>query len=307
MLYRILHSSLRLVSRLPLGALYFLSDCFYPLVYYVVGYRRRVVRRNITSAFPEKSREECRNIERGFYHWLCDYAVETVKLLSMSREEMLRHIEFRGVEEMERCYDRGQTCAAMLGHYCNWEYLSATQLSYRRHTGAVCGLIYHPLRNKLFDRLFIDIRQSMGGVCVPKREILRYLIKYKREGRMNLFGYIADQAPKYKNTHLWLPFMHHDTGVFTGAERIIRKMNNAVFYVDMQRPRRGKYICTFHLMTRDPAQLPENELTRRFFAMLEDTIRRNPSLYLWSHDRWRRTREEFDRGYYIENGHVIKR
>jgi KDO2-lipid IV(A) lauroyltransferase len=150
-------------------------------------------------------------------------------MLSISKESMLRHIEFRNVEQLEECFDNGQTCAAILGHYCNWEYLSATGLAFRRHTDAIMGLIYHPLRNDIFDWLFIDMRQSLGGTCIKKKDILRYLVTYRRENRMSLFGYISDQAPMYQNIHLWMDFLHHDTPVFTGAERIIRKMNNAVF------------------------------------------------------------------------------
>ena len=112
---------------------------------------------------------------------------------------------------------------------------------------------------------------------------------------MSLFGYIADQNPKWENIHLWLPFLNHDTPVFTGAERIVRKMNNAVFYVDMERPERGKYISTFKRMSDAPGQLEEYELTRQFFQMLEETIRRAPQYYLWTHNRWKRTHEEFDR------------
>ena len=124
---------------------------------------------------------------------------------------------------------------------------------------------------------------------------------------MNIFGYIADQTPKYQNIHLWLPFLGHETPVFTGAERIIRKMNNTVFYIDVERPRRGKYIYTFVPMTADPNSLPEYEITRRFFAMLEQTIRRDPRFYLWSHDRWKRTRTEFEKEYKVEHEHVIKK
>lgn len=288
------------VSLLPYWALYAISDFFYLLVYYVVGYRKKVVRKNITSSFPEKTEKEVLKIERGFYHWLCDYFVETVKLLSVSDKTLLRHIEFRNVEELEKYYDKGQTCAAILGHYCNWELLSATGLAFTRHKDAVCGLIYHPLRNKPFDELFKRLRQTKGGVCIPKKDILRYLVRYRREKRMWLFGYISDQSPKWENIHLWLPFLNHDTPVFTGGERIMRKMNDAVFYVDMERPRRGKYICTFRLITDSPAELPDNEVTIRFFQMLETTVRRDPRFYLWSHKRWRRTHEEYNRRYGIK-------
>lgn len=306
-LYNIIYGIFYLVSKLPYRALYVISDIANLVLYHIVRYRRDIVRRNITSAFPEKSLEECISIERGFYKWFCDYFVETVKLMSVSRQELLSRIEFRGIDKIEECFDRGQTCAGILGHYGNWELLSATGLVIKKHPEAVIGLIYHPLRSQLFDRLFINMRQSMGGVCVPKKDILRYLVSFRSQNLMNLFGYIADQAPRYRNIHLWLPFLNHDTPVFTGAERIMRKMNNAVFYIDVERPERGKYIYTFKLMTDKPGEMPEFEITKKFFVMLEQTIRREPRFYLWSHNRWKRTREEFDREFKIENGHVVRK
>lgn len=306
-LYNIIYGIFYLVSKLPYRALYVISDIANLVLYHIVRYRRNIVRRNITSAFPEKSLEECISIERGFYKWFCDYFVETVKLMSVSRQELLSRIEFRGIDKIEECFDRGQTCAGILGHYGNWELLSATGLVIKKHPEAVIGLIYHPLRSQLFDRLFINMRQSMGGVCVPKKDILRYLVSFRSQNLMNLFGYIADQAPRYRNIHLWLPFLNHDTPVFTGAERIMRKMNNAVFYIDVERPERGKYIYTFKLMTDKPGEMPEFEITKKFFVMLEQTIRREPRFYLWSHNRWKRTREEFDKEFKIENGHVVRK
>lgn len=306
-LYNIIYGIFYLVSKLPYRALYVISDIANLVLYHIVRYRRDIVRRNITSAFPEKSFEECISIERGFYKWFCDYFVETVKLMSVSRQELLSRIEFRGIDKIEECFDRGQTCAGILGHYGNWELLSATGLVIKKHPEAVIGLIYHPLRSQLFDRLFINMRQSMGGVCVPKKDILRYLVSFRSQNLMNLFGYIADQAPRYRNIHLWLPFLNHDTPVFTGAERIMRKMNNAVFYIDVERPERGKYIYTFKLMTDKPGEMPEFEITKKFFVMLEQTIRREPRFYLWSHNRWKRTREEFDKEFKIENGHVVRK
>jgi KDO2-lipid IV(A) lauroyltransferase len=277
-----------------------------------------VVKKNLAKAFPEKSDKERKEIERKFYRWLCDYFVETLKLLSVSDKTFLKHVRFEGFDVVEQCFAEGQDCAGILGHCGNWEYLSASDLgltswgfravdngSKATSKAAVCGLIYHPLSNKIFDRLFLEIRQAMRGVCVPKKDILRYLVNYRREGRKTLFGYIADQAPKWENIHLWLDFLNQETPVFTGAERILSKMNNAVFYIDAERPRRGQYVFTYKLMTREPSKMEHGELTRRYFELLEENIRRNPVIYLWTHDRWKRTREEFDRRFIEKNGHVI--
>ena len=245
--------------------------------------------------------------------------METLKLLSVSDKTFLKHVRFEGFDVVEQCFAEGQDCAGILGHCGNWEYLSASDLgltswgfravdngSKATSKAAVCGLIYHPLSNKIFDRLFLEIRQAMRGVCVPKKDILRYLVNYRREGRKTLFGYIADQAPKWENIHLWLDFLNQETPVFTGAERILSKMNNAVFYIDVERPRRGQYVFTYKLMTREPSKMEHGELTRQYFKLLENSIRRNPSIYLWTHDRWKRTREEFERRYVVKNGHVVR-
>lgn len=295
------------ISLLPFRLLYVLADieCF--MLYHVIRYRRGVVRRNLVTSFPDKSEQEIVQIEKRFYHWFCDYFLEAVKLLSISDAELCRRFTIINSEEVEQCFKEGQDVAAILGHYCNWEWLSCVgmNLPLERET----GLIYHPLRNKAFDYLFRKLRShEKHSRVIPKQDILRYVVSCKKEGIRNICGYISDQGPKWKNIHLWLPFLNHEhTPVFTGGERIMRKMNNAVFYVEMSRPKRGYYTATYKLITRTPNALEPDGITRRFFQMLEQTIRREPAYYLWSHNRWKRTKEEFDRRFQVVNGKVIER
>ena len=295
------------ISLLPFRLLYVLADieCF--MLYHVIRYRRGVVRRNLVTSFPDKSEQEIVQIEKRFYHWFCDYFFEAVKLLSISDAELCRRFTIINSEEVEQCFKEGQDVAAILGHYCNWEWLSCVgmNLPLERET----GLIYHPLRNKAFDYLFRKLRlHEKHSRVIPKQDILRYVLSRKKEGIRNICGYISDQGPKWKNIHLWLPFLNHEhTPVFTGGERIMRKMNNAVFYVEMSRPMRGYYTATYKLITRTPNALEPDGITRRFFQMLEQTIRREPAYYLWSHNRWKRTKEEFDRRFQVVNGKVIER
>ena len=305
--YYLIYGIVYALSLLPFRVLYLISDGLYLVVYHLIRYRRKIVRKNLTASFPEKSQEELRQTERQFYHWLCDYVFETFKLLSISDANLLRHMELRGMDQLELCFDKGQNCAAILGHYCNWEWLSAVSLGFHRHPDATVGLIYHPLYNEAVDRLFIDLRSAHHGMVVPKQDILRHLISLKRDNRRSLFGYISDQSPKWENMHLWLDFLHHDTPVFTGAERIMQKMNDAVFYVDMERPRRGQYICTFRLISAEAAREEEFAITRRFFQMLEQSINRQPAYYLWTHNRWKRGREEFNRKYDVIDGKIIRK
>lgn len=295
------------LSLLPFRILYGMADIGYVLLYYIIRYRRGVVRKNLVTAFPEKSIDDIKTIERKFYHWFCDYFLEAIKLLSISEKELRRRFTIINSEEVEQCFQEGQDVAAILGHYCNWEWLSCVGMNLppERET----GLIYHPLRNKTFDYLFRKLRShEQNSHVIPKKDILRYVVTKKREGVRNICGYISDQGPKWTNIHLWLPFLNHEyTPVFTGGERIMRKMNNAVFYVEMSRPKRGYYTATYKLITREPNTLPADDITRRFFCLLEGTIRQEPAFYLWSHNRWKRTKEEFDRRFQVINGKVVER
>ncbi|MGN1254560.1 MAG: lysophospholipid acyltransferase family protein, partial [Prevotella sp.] len=303
LVYYLLYS----ISILPFRVLYALSDMLMPLLYYIIRYRRGIVRRNLTSAFPEKSPKEIKRIEKKFYHWFCDYFLEAIKLLSISDEELNRRFHVKNAEVHETWFLKGRNTAGFLGHYCNWEWLSRVGKDMNPER-RVC-LIYDPLHSKAIDYVFYKLRSDPPiGVPTPKKDILRQLVTWRREGRMNLSGYIADQAPKWENIHLWLPFLNHpETPVFTGAERIARKMNDVVYYVKMSRPRRGYYNMEYILLSDDPASLPEGELTRRFFKMLEDSVREAPQYYLWTHNRWKRTKEEFDRRYEIVKGKVVPR
>ncbi len=283
------------LSLLPLRALYFISDVVYAVLYRMIGYRKKLVRRQLRDSFPEKSEKELREIEKKFYHWFCDYFVETIKMLTASDEYMMREmLEYKGMDKVEEVLKSGQSIATVLGHFGNWELLSCTKLAVSGFKDWTLGLIYHALRNRDFDRLFLDIRSAHHGTCIDKHDILRELVKLKKDGRVSLFGYILDQSPKWDSIHLWLPFLNHDTPVFTGAERIARKFKNAVFYIDMQRPKRGKYIFDFQLVTLAPQNMEENELTRETFKLLEASIRRQPECYLWTHNRWKRTHEEYN-------------
>jgi len=302
---RIVYYLFYALSLLPLRLLYVLSDVEYLFVRHILRYRRTIVRRNLTTSFPEKSADEIRTIERRFYHWFCDYFFEAIKLLSISESELRRRFVITNSHVIEQCFQEGQSVGAFLGHYCNWEWLTCIGINLPENRAK--GLVYKPLRSASMDYVFRQLRSHAGGTPIPKNDILRYLAKYRREGVMSIFGYIADQGPKWENIHLWLPFLGHDTGVFTGAERIVRKMQHAAFFVELTRPRRGYYTCTYHLITRTPQELPEHELTRRFFQLLEQEILRQPEFYLWSHNRWKRTHEEFLRRYEVTGGRIVRK
>ena len=155
LLYALLYAVWWLLSLLPMRVHYVLSDVLFLLVYHVLRYRRPLVRRHLADCFPEKTAAERLEIERGFYHWFCDYIAETVKLLTISPDNLKRRMVFKGSELIDEAIESGQSCAIYLGHYCNWEWVTSLPLWVTPK--AQCGQIYHVLENKEFDRIFAEL------------------------------------------------------------------------------------------------------------------------------------------------------
>lgn len=269
-----------------------LSDVLYFFVAKVAKYRYKVLWDNVSSSFPDYNEAQKKHIISSFYAWLCDYFVETIKLLTMSKAEIKRRMIFTGCDEMDKYWAEKRSIGIYLGHYGQWEWITSLPLWLKSE--GKCTQIYHPLENKIFDKLFLKVRQRYGAVCIPMNESLRKIAKYRAKSVAVVVGYIADQAPFWNNIHHWISFLHHDTPVFTGAERMIKTTNQVVYYADVRRVKRGYYICNFKKISDQPKKYPDYELTDTYFNLLEHSIRYDPSIYLWSHKRWKRTHEEYN-------------
>lgn len=289
-LYYLLFGSCYLLSLLPLRGLYVLSDCLYYLIYYVARYRRRVVWRNLTLSFPEKNEKEILSIEKKFYSMLCDYFFESIKLASISRKEMLRRMRFEGLDPVNELAGKGRSVAFYLTHSFNWEWITSFPMHVPNEE-IVFGQIYRKLTNKTFDRLFIRLRERFGAISIPMADTARTMMTYKKNNQPAIIGFVADQAPGWNIIDHWINFMNQETAVITGTERIIKKVNSAVVFCELVNIKRGYYVCRVLQLIEDTKQIPDYELTDMYYRYLETSIRENPSSWLWTHKRWKRTKE----------------
>lgn len=283
-----------LLSLLPLKVLYFFSDLLYIPLYYGIRYRGKIVRKNLVESFPDKNLKEIRCIEKKFYHFFCDYLVEVIKMFSISQKEMKRRMVFTNLDEVRAELERNDKkfCFLYLGHYCNWEYIASLSAWIPGMHG---GQIYHRIYNQAFDELFLRLRGQFGGESILMKDTLRRILTLRKQDKKVMIGFISDQLPKWENMNHWTYFLNHDTSFFIGAERIAKQVDAALYYVDVERVRRGYYRATFHLMTLHPKEYPDYELTDMYAHMLERMIQREPAYWLWSHNRWKRTKEEWEK------------
>ena len=284
-----------LLSLLPLGILYLFSNLLYYPLYYCIRYRRHIVRKNLIGSFPEKDLKEIIGIEKKFYQFFCDYVVETIKLFTISKKQLMSRMTFEGIDvitsEMEK--NDKDLCFVYLGHYGNWEWIAS--LAYWTPDDFLCAQIYHPLRNKAFDKLFLNLRNQFGGECIPMKVTLRRILELKKARQKTIIGFISDQLPKWSSIHHFTPFLHRETATFTGTEQMGKKFGAIIYYAEVTRPKRGYYHCTFKKLVENPSALPDFEITDNYASRLEEMIQKTPYLWLWSHDRWTRTKEEYER------------
>jgi KDO2-lipid IV(A) lauroyltransferase len=259
-------------------------------LYYFIRYRRKIVRKNLLNAFPEKDIKTIIKIEKKFYSFFCDYTVETIKLLSMSEKNIRRRITFEGIENLIKEMGNDKSCILYLGHYCNWEWATSIPLHLSDNRNFSFGQIYQPLQNKLFDKLFLEIRGRFNSQNIPRKNVLRHIAALKQKNKQYIIGFISDQTPQWHSNYRWIDFLNQDTCVFMGTERIARQTKSVAFYADITRKKRGFYHCKFVLLSANPHELPEYNLTDLYFRHLERTIQRNPPYWLWSHNRWKRPR-----------------
>jgi len=276
---------------LPFRLLYVLSDILYIVVYHILGYRKKIVRKNLKNSFPDKPDKELKKIEKEFYHNFCDYIVETIKLLHISDAEMQKRMVFNNMDIVKDLMKDGNSCLMYLGHYCNWEWVTSITMMFDENTQL--AQIYKPLRNKALDDIFLKLRKRFGSLGIAKGDTLRKIIEMKRSGAQTVIGFMADQTPTKNSIHYWSKFLNQDTPIFTGVERIAKQSGFAVTYLDIKKTGRGKYVCEVKLISSDPKNEPEFAITERYIREFEKTILHNPAYWLWTHNRWKYKKEDF--------------
>lgn len=273
---------LHLISLLPLWLLFGISNISYYLVYYLVKYRREVVRKNLVNSFPEKNLTEIIAIEKRFYHYLTDLMVEIIKMSSISKAEVLKRVKMKNFDRVEAYFQKGESALACCGHYGNWELGTMA-----------CGLkfsiaphvIYKPINNKIFEEWFNQLRTKFGNVFIPMRQTLREVIATK--DKPTLFCFASDQSPMVIDVQHIIQFMHQPTSVLLGLEKIAKQTNRPVFYFDVTRVKRGYYEIDCVPLCLNPDATKDHEITELFFKHLTKSIQKAPEYWLWSHNRWK--------------------
>ncbi|TBO44985.1 lysophospholipid acyltransferase family protein [Pedobacter kyonggii] len=273
---------LGVLSLLPLSVLYILADGTYLLLYFVFGYRRKVVRENLLNALPDKTLEEILVIEKRFYRYLASLVFEIIKMSNISKKEIKRRFVFKNKAQVQEYLDRGESVLICAAHYGNWEWGT---LGIGLNFSADHYPIYKPLTNPIFDTWFKKVRSKFGNKLIAMRQTMRALQASK--GKPSIFSFGNDQAPSKDESHYWTSFMHQPSSVQLGIEKIAKLTNQPIFYFKVNVLKRGFYTVDCVPLCLNPAGTAKFEITEMHTRFLEEIIRAKPEYWLWSHKRWK--------------------
>jgi KDO2-lipid IV(A) lauroyltransferase len=274
---------LKIFGKLPWWLLNFWSFTIFVFLYYIIGYRKKIVRDNLKKSFPEKSEYEIKNIEKKFYKNLCDIIFETLKIQSITKNDLSSKITISdSFSDVEKNLKQNQSVIIVIGHQGNWELIGA---AFAAKIPTIIKSIYFPLKNTKTNQWLLNLRSKFGNEMYASNDVLRKMITNKNSITLNAF--IADQTPSYDQC-LWTTFLNQNTPFFMGPEKLAKKFNYPVFYAQTLKTKKNHYIVQFYKICDKPNETNDEFITKKYIQLLEKSIQEQPETWLWSHKRWKR-------------------
>ena len=283
LVYILAYPILWLISVLPFRIFYWFSDCVYFLVYYIIGYRKKVVRENLSLALPHLNDAERKKIEKKFYQHMCDMFLEMIKTMSISPEEMEKRFHVTNIDLILDYAKKGKSVILVASHYASYEWL----LTINPKLGFQGIAVYKKLAIPYFDKLVRKIRSKYNCEMIPTKNAIPLMAQNQRDGKLSLYGLASDQSPKLDRIFHSNDFMGIEVPVHTGAEMLAKKYDLSVIMVKVKKVKRGYYEATFLSLADNPKDYEDFKITEMYIKEVEKQIYEAPEYYLWTHKRWK--------------------
>ena len=272
------------ISRLPFPVLYGLSDLLYFWLYRVFGYRKKVVAQNLALAFPNKSEAERKELEKTFYKHLCDVFLEMAKTMGISESEMDKRFFIEDMGPLKEMEEKGISVILHGAHMASWEWSMAINRKLKFHQAFA---IYKPLANPYFDGLAQKIRGKWGTTLISTSETKQVVADNVKNSIPSIYGMLSDQSPMPIKSDYWRRFLGIPVPVHTGAEKLARKWDLPMIYLDVKKVKRGHYSVRMEMLVEHSKETKRFEITDTYLDRVERAIAEQPEFYLWTHKRFK--------------------
>ena len=281
--YILYYPLLLIVSYLPFRLLYILSDFLFFIMYYVIGYRKKVVSYNLKLALPHLTDDERKIIERKSFQHLCDMFLETMKTMSITPKQIEKRFVFKNIEVYHDLEKEGKSIALMCAHYASYEWVVSlnNKINFKGYA------IYKKISNKYFDKLIRDIRSKFKAYLIHTRESISIIEENSLNNELCLYGFASDQSPLIKPHTYWSKFLNIEVPIHTGAELLAKRFDMNVLYLKVEKVKRGHYEAYFEVLSNDARSIPDYQITDVFMKKVEEQIYAAPEFYMWTHRRFK--------------------
>ena len=274
---------LYLISKMPLRILYIFSDIIFFLNYYFVGYRKKIITKNLKNSFPEKSDEEIAHIRKKFYLNFSDYLAETIKSFTMSETETKVRMQHINQHLFHEAKAEGKNIILLAGHVFNWEWMNTLATIVPQNN---CHPVYRRVNSNFWEDQMKKVRSKFGNVALEANEVILNIFRNKNDGD-SIYLFVADQTPHVAHVNYGLEFLNQRTPAFIGYDKLATRMDLVFIYTEMRKVKRGHYQINYHRMEPEGEKFVNNEVVKKFHQLLENTIKKRPDNYLWSHRKWK--------------------
>ena len=258
----------------------------YYLLYYVIGYRKKTVRKNLELAFPNLSKEERLEIEKKSFRHLCDTFLEMAKTISLPEKEMRKRFQFTNLDYLLELEKENKSIMLFCAHYANWEWtiVLGNQINFQGFA------VYKKINNPYFDAFIKRTRSRFNTILIEIKETIRVVRKNEIDKKRGVYAFISDQSPMVSQTNYWHDFMGIEVPVYTGGEALVKKYDITPLYLKVEYVSRGHYQATFIPLLNAGEilkEIPNYEITNRFLKEVEKQLIEAPEYYFWTHKRWK--------------------
>lgn len=281
-LFRLFHGT---IGRIPYPLMYAMADVLAWKLEHLIRYRRKVVDKNLKLSFPDLTPAQIGEIRKHAYRNLADILLEGFKTRYISDSELRKRYNFANPEAVQHLYDRGEDIMVVAGHFNNWEWGT---LGFDQQLPFQSVGVYKPIKNPRIERYMAKARTRTGMILCPVKNTRSIALPHPLPPRLYLF--IGDQSPSNMEKAIWVNFLGRDTPCLHGAEKYARDLNLPVYFASIIRVKRGHYEVLLKVITEQPADVSPNGITIEYMRLLELDIRKSPGSWLWTHNRWKRTR-----------------
>jgi len=240
---------------------------------------RRVGRRNLAMAFPEKSEREHEAILDGTFRSIGRVLLAFARFPRINRATVGQWIRYEGYEHFEAVLQRGNGALFATAHLGTWE-LSAFSHAIM---SAPMGVVVRPLDNQRLDA-FVERRRGLSGNrLIGKRDFARPILQALR--RNEAVGILVDQNV-VPEAGAFVDFFGTLACSGTTFAKIAARSGAGVipgfaFWSDEEQ----RHILHFY-----PEVVMTGDLTADTAAIqqaVENAIRERPDQWLWIHRRWK--------------------